>query len=124
MMKRILTWLGQKLSPGESARSDLRRSGARGLQGPSSLSNPPPAAKSITPDIIDFPEESLGDIADGGPGKNVLIRNRYVRENAGTHDTLKILDDSILETDTTQGFDPYNTGRFDRSKSWGTRSRK
>ena len=123
-MKRFLTWLGRKLSPGESARSVLRRSGARGLQGPSSLSNPPPAANSKTPDIIDFPGESLGDIADDGPGKNVLIRNRYVRENAGTHDTLKILDDSILETDATQGFDPYNTGRFDRSKSWGTRSRK
>lgn len=123
-MKRFLTWLGQKLSPGESARSDLRRSGARGLQGPSSLSNAQPVATQISPDVIDFPEQLPGEIVDGGPGKNVLIKNRYVREDSGTHDTLKIVDDSLLETDEAQGFDPYNTGRFDRAKSWDTRSRK
>ena len=123
-MKRFLTWLGHKLSPGVSAGSDLRRSGARGLQGTSSLSKPPPIVKAISPDVIDFPGQLPGEIVDGGPGKNVLIRNRYVREDSGTHDTLKILDDSILETDETQGFDPYNTGRFDRAKSWSTRSRK
>ena len=59
-----------------------------------------------------------------GPGKNVLIKNRYVREDTGTHETLKILDDSILDTGEEGGIDPYNTGAFDRSKNWTTRTRK
>lgn len=64
-------------------------------------------------------------ITDGGPGKNVLIRNKQVREDTGTHDTLKILDHSVLEPDEELGIDPYNTGRFDRAKSWeGARFRK
>lgn len=64
-----------------------------------------------------------GEIVDGGPGKNVLVR-RMVREDTGTHDTLKILDQSALEPDDEGGIDPYNTGRFDRAKSWETRFRK
>jgi hypothetical protein len=35
-----------------------------------------------------------------------------------------ILDDSILEAEDEGGIDPYNTGRFDRSKSWNSRIRK
>lgn len=61
---------------------------------------------------------AAGKITDGGPGKNVFIRNKYVREDTGTHETLKIVDDSLLESDEEPGADPYNTGRFDRSKSW------
>lgn len=64
-----------------------------------------------------------GEIVDGGPGKNVLVR-KFVREDTGTHDTLKILDQSVLEADEASGIDPYNTGRFDRAKSWETRFRK
>ena len=59
-----------------------------------------------------------------GPGKNVLVKNRYVREDTGTHETLKILDESLQEAAEEDGIDPYNTGAFDRSKNWGTRSRK
>ncbi len=69
---------------------------------------------------LSFSSDVGGRIDDGGPGKNVLIRNKYVREDTGTHETLKILDDSILENEDEMGADPYNTGRFDRSKSWNT----
>jgi hypothetical protein len=54
----------------------------------------------------------------------VLVRSRYVREDTGTHETLKILDDSVLEPAEKEEFDPYNTGRFDRSKSWDAPARK
>jgi hypothetical protein len=37
---------------------------------------------------------------------------------------LKIIDESLLDSDDQGGFDPYNTGRFDRSKKWDSRSRK
>jgi hypothetical protein len=61
-----------------------------------------------------------GTIEDNGPGKNVLVRNKFVREDTGTHETLKILDDSMLDTQE-EGIDPYNTGRFDRSRNWDKR---
>lgn len=60
-------------------------------------------------------------IESNGPGKNVLIRNKFVREDTGTHETLKILDDSIVDSGEDRGLDPYNTGGFDRSKNWERR---
>ena len=60
-------------------------------------------------------------IESAGPGKNVLVRNKYVREDSGTHETLKILSDSPAFQANEDGFDPYNTGRFDRSKNWDKR---
>jgi hypothetical protein len=48
-----------------------------------------------------------------------------VREDTGTHETLKIIDESLVVEEDEGGMDPYNTGRFDRSKSWdSSRSRK
>jgi hypothetical protein len=63
-------------------------------------------------------------IADGGPGKNVLQRTRFVREDTGTHETLKIVDDLATNSDDESGIDPYNTGQFDRSKSWDKHFKK
>ena len=66
--------------------------------------------------------------ADGGvdstaPIENLHIRNKYVREEAGTHETLQILDDSMLDSGEESGIDPYNSGEFDRSKNWDVRFR-
>ena len=57
------------------------------------------------------------------PESEPLIRNRYVREDTGTHETLTILDDSMVDSGEEPGFDPYNTGDFDRSKNWERRFR-
>lgn len=85
----------------------------------------PKRQRPARPKVMDFSADVGGKIDDGGPGKNVLIRNKYVREDTGTHETLKIVDDSLLESDDEPGADPYNTGRFDRSRSWGSfRTRK
>ena len=46
-----------------------------------------------------------------------------MRENTGTHETLKILDDSLVDDDEEAGIDPYNTGEFDRSRNWDKRFR-
>lgn len=59
-----------------------------------------------------------------GDEQNVLIRNKYVREETGTHETLKILDDSLVDSGEETGIDPYNTGGFDRSRNWESRFRK
>lgn len=71
------------------------------------------AAESATDDHIE----------EAGPGKNVLIRNKYVREETGTYETLKIVDDSLVDSGEETGIDPYNTGDFDRSKNWDKRFR-
>ena len=69
-------------------------------------------------------ETQVGDkpiIEEMGPGKNVLVRRRMIREDTGTHETLQILDDSVIEGEQESGLDPYNTGQFDRSKYWDKR---
>jgi len=75
------------------------------------------------PEFVEVDSQLSGEIEDNGPGKNVLIRNKYVREDTGTHETLTILDDSLLEEDDGDGIDPYNTGEFDRSRNWDKRFR-
>lgn len=118
-MKRFLTWLGSKLFAKEAKpESVLRQTTRRGNVKPK-----PPTSKAPGDGLVDLETALGGRIEDGGPGKNVLIRNKYVREDTGTHETLKIIDDSLVE-DEESGCDPYNTGRFDRSKFWNLRNRK
>ncbi|NOX68101.1 MAG: hypothetical protein GXP15_02860 [Gammaproteobacteria bacterium] len=122
-MQRFLKWLGMKLFP-KKPEPRQRLTGIR----PKSRSHlgPPhrPPGKTAKPRTAVLDTELQGRIEDGGPGKNVLIRNKYVRENTGTHDALKIIDESVIETGEEAGFDPYNTGRFDRSQNWNSRTGK
>jgi hypothetical protein len=116
--QHFLKWLGTKLFPQEvAAEPELRQTGVR-------VRPPRVRPSEPRPELVRFRAELGGQIADGGPGKNVLVRNQFVREESGTHDTLKILDGSLLEEEEESGIDPYNTGRFDRAKSWEFRSRK
>jgi hypothetical protein len=119
-MNRILTWLGTKLFPKKAESESVLRQTTRGRK-PAAK---PTRKKASEPDLVEFDSELGGRVDDGGPGKNVLIRNKYVREDTGTHETLKIIDDSLLEDEEEYGIDPYNTGRFDRSQSWNLRTKK
>lgn len=101
--------------------SDLHETGAHPA--------PPPVrqAKKVprpTPEFVETDENLADEIENNGPGKNVLIRNKYVREDTGTHETLTILDDSLVDSGEETGLDPYNTGGFDRSKNWDRRFSK
>ena len=118
MMQQFLRWLGLRLFPQKPAPEPPPR--------PVGVRVRPPAARPQTPkpQPVEFTPDVGGTVVDGGPGKNVFVRNRFVREDTGTHETLKILDDSLLEAEEEAGIDPYNTGRFDRSKSWDVRFRK
>ena len=125
---RFLDWLTRKLSKQKApARQDLTRTGSH-LSQTAQPKSPQPRKQSQAvperqPEFVDLDPHLRGQIADNGPGKNVLIRNRFVREDTGTHDTLKILDDSLIDTEEEAGIDPYNTGQFDRSKNWDKRFR-
>ncbi len=127
-MKRFMNWLTRKISPRQassdtepgSTEAQLRQTGGHAV----------PVAKKTTqtvperqPEFVELDPSIGGRIEDNGPGKNVLIRNKYVREDTGTHETLTILDDSMLDSEEEEGIDPYNTGKFDRSKNWDKRQK-
>ncbi len=76
------------------------------------------------PGYVELDTETADKLKNSDPDNNVLIRNKYQREDTGTHDNLKIIDDSMIDSDEETGIDPYNTGNFDRSRNWDKRFRK
>lgn len=128
-MKHFLKRLKSKFSPHkETQRTDLRQTGSHLRQTGNSdhrmLAKRKLATPPDQPQQVDTDAHIEEHIEDYGPGKNVLIRNMYVREDAGTHEKLELVDDSLIETGEETGIDPYNTGQFDRSKNWERRFRK
>lgn len=127
-MKQFLNWIRRRFSQSPPpVRADLRHTGAHDRQNdrlsPARRPRSKQALPKRQPEFVDLDPHIHGRIADAGPGKNVLIRNKYKREDTGTHETLTILDDSLLDTEEEAGIDPYNTGRFDRAKNWDKRFR-
>lgn len=133
-MKRFINWLTSKIPPRKASPDPalrrtgtyLKQTGAHHLHRTSGHTisrsrNPPKAVPGRQPEFVELDPRIGGQIEDRGPGKNVLIRNKYVREDTGTHETLKILDDSIIDTEEEVGLDPYNSGQFDRSRNWDRR---
>jgi len=114
---RFLEWIKVRLGVADSAP-------AAKTQPPRVRVNPGrPTAKSRVEvendQPLEFSTEVVGSrIESNGPGKNVLVRKKFVREETGTHEKLKIVDETISIDEAEDGLDPYNTGRFDRSKSW------
>lgn len=133
MMQDMLRWLGNRLFPGRKKPGREFRAPRVGVRPPSqrpgarpaaSARRKPQSAPGMTPTHA-YDADIGGRIEDGGPGKNVLVRSKYVREDSGTHEVLKIIDENLVEADFDDGgIDPYNTGRFDRSKNWSARYRK
>jgi hypothetical protein len=123
-MKRFMNWLTSKFSSkqADDAGPALTQTGAHLRHtGSHRVSKRPVPAQALPrrqPEFVDLEPGIHGRIEDNGPGKNVLIRNKFVREDTGTHETLMILDDSSISVDEEDGIDPYNTGQFDRSRNW------
>ncbi len=74
--------------------------------------------------MVELDSNVAGKISSDDAGINALVRNKYQREDSGTHETLKIIDDSIVDSGEETGIDPYNTGNFDRSRNWDKRFRR
>ncbi len=66
-----------------------------------------------------FDEVVLGRIESGGPGKNVLLRNKNASAETVTEVDLEILDYAEPDSSDEEEYDPYNSGSFDTSKMWG-----
>ena len=52
----------------------------------------------------------------------MLVRDPNERENSGSHEALIFFEEDVKTSDET-GIDPYNTGKFDRSRNWDKRFR-
>ena len=117
MFDTLKNWLRSFSRDEDDLRSPgLSLSGAHKAPRPAVKKVPRPEAE-----VVEVDADLSGEIDSLGPGKNVLIRNKYVREDTGTHETLKILDDSLVDSGEEPGIDPYNTGGFDRSRNWDKR---
>jgi hypothetical protein len=122
MIDKLKNWFRERISGDEATPTqNLRGTGAHAVPRPAPRNEKVPRPQ---PEYVAADEDLSGTIESNGPGKNVLIRNKFVREDTGTHETLKILDDSIVDSGEEQGLDPYNTGGFDRSKNWERRFSK
>jgi hypothetical protein len=119
MIERLTNWLKERFGSEEPPPPrNFRRAGTF-------VTRPrTPSSKQLDAVSVEHETGLSGKIEDAGPGKTVLIRNKYVREDTGTHDTLKILDESLIDSGEDPGIDPYNTGGFDRSKNWNKRFSK
>ena len=119
MIKGIKNWFRNRFSDEKPTPTpELQQSGVHVSPRPAPPKKEVPRRK---PEFVEADEELAGRSDSNGPGKNVLIRNKFVREDTGTHETLKILDDSMVDSGEETGIDPYNTGGFDRSKNWDKR---
>lgn len=119
-MKRFFNWLLNRKSPKQAApRPKIVQPGR-----PVVRATPKQAVPRPQPEVVNVDDSFSGQIESRGPGKNVLIRNKYIRQDTGTHETLTILDDASIESGEEGGIDPYNTGQFDRSRNWDKRFRK
>ncbi len=115
MFEKTKNWLKTRFYEDELPESESHRTAAHTIARPKPSPAKPAARSTVTQ------QPSKPAIENTGPGENVLIRNKYLREDTGTHETLKILDDSIVDSGEEPGIDPYNTGSFDRSKNWNNR---
>lgn len=131
MFERLINWFISRDEDEPAPRaSALSRSGAfkpAQIRKPAPIPRTAAARRPVAARPAD-PELKIaagldGEIADLGPGKNVLVRSNSRREDSGTHETLSIVDDSIVPTGEESGIDPYNTGKFDRSRNWDKRFR-
>lgn len=121
-MKRFFNWLADKISPRKaSAKPALQQTGRHFTPKKTPVKQAVPRSQ---PEYVEFDASVDGLIDDAGPGKNVLRRNKFIREDNGMHETLSILDESAENDSDEEGIDPYNTGQFDRSKTWDKRFRE
>jgi len=117
MLEKLKNWFRAR-HPETDSPSDLKMTGSHAA--PPQV-RPKPKVPRPSPEFVDADKNLTDDSDNDGQGKNVLIRNKFVREDTGTHETLKILDDSMVDSGEEPGLDPYNTGGFDRSKNWDRR---
>ncbi len=57
-------------------------------------------------------------VENNGSGKDVPMPDNYACDDTIAQRQLSILNESPLDEGESGGFDPYNTGSYDKSKVW------
>jgi hypothetical protein len=63
-------------------------------------------------------------VENHGPRKDVPMPDNYACDDTIAQRQLNILNESPLDEGKSASFDPYNTGSYDKSKTWNSRSSK
>ncbi len=113
-MKRFLKWLETKFSRHSATVEADEHHTAVGVR-------PVENAKEEYSVEVAFDASVPGRVKNDKPGKDIQMPNIYDCEDPFKKQQLKTLDQSSPDASESIGVDPYNTGRFDTSKS---RSRK
>ena len=108
-MKRFLNWLETKFSRHSAAVELDEHHTPVGVR-------PMENAKNEYSVEVAFDAELPGQVKSHELGKNVLIPDEYASDDT-TQPELSILDESSPDASESTGFDPYDTGRFDTSKT-------
>jgi len=124
-MQRFLKWLGILLFKKERE-TELRQTGIRSkpkARMRQERNKGRRAADHQQSGVMDFDPQIRGRVEDGGPGKNVFVRNKYLDEDSATNKRLRVIGGSSENDGDADGVDPYNTGSFDRANNWKSRTR-
>ncbi len=121
MIKRLMNWLTGSTTPDNGQRVQQRRrvSAHAALH---ARVTPAPAVGQH-PHLGELGPTFDGRIESAGPGKNVLVSNADAVDDTGAREMLKLFDNVPPDPDEPAGIDPYNTGEFDRSRTWDSRFR-
>ncbi len=76
------------------------------------------------PEALEIEPRVAGLVVSNGPGKNILLRTSLQKRAGTASESLELVDDQAADSRDADGMDPYNTGKFDRSKNWDKRFRK
>ncbi len=117
-MKRFLKWLETKFSRHSAAiEADERHTpvGVRVRVKPKDI-----AEEEYSVELA-FDTSVPGQVESDEPGKDIQMPNIYDCDDPFKQQQLKTLDQSSPDASESIGFDPYNSGSFETSKS---RSRK
>ena len=111
-MKRVLKWLETKFSRHSAVvEADEHHT-------PAAVKvRPVENAKEEYSIEVAFDADGPDRVESHEPEENVLIPDKYADDTI-TQRALGILDESSLNTSESTGVDPYNSGSFDKSKTW------
>lgn len=113
-MKGVLKWLETKLSR-RSATADPEEPDIPVGVGVRAKED---GGKECRVDVeVRFDAKMPSRVVSDGPRKNVLTLDKNVDQEPVTEPRLKILGDSSLDASESIGVDPYNTDRFNTSKT-------
>jgi len=112
MIEKFKRWLHERRSSDDSSAI------------PYAATSQPKTQSRQFPNAKDIDHPAVPNDALQTSDNETLIRNKFLRKDNGTHETFTILDDALVDSGEETGIDPYNTGSFDRSKTWDRRFRK